>query len=398
MVSSETVMQVLQLLQNMIVGVGEVKKEDLVELYDSIKSSVELSIPLNLEATVMSDTRFSAETNKALLSLIGNQPYTLPPGSTGYCSRASISTFPQQHVLSQAQNCWNFNPFNLKMPHPLATLAMYLMTGEQLVKRLRLDRQKLFNFLCAIESKYNSAHYHNAYHACAVLQCMHMLLVAGGVKDACCLDDQSLLACYVAALAHDVGHKGLTNDFLIRSGDDLAIMYNDMSPLENFHASECIKTMRAQNCDFIQAESSVDYVSCKALIIKLIMATDIKCHFQLLSLFANTDPSLDCGPCLQMTIKCADLSHLSSPLSLHKQWVHRLEEEFLKQGDVERLKGMPVGPMMDRTKPTKLSDTQIGFFEKVAVPMFSMMAERHQQSQPMLTSCLHNLQAWQSDL
>ena len=40
-----------------------------------------------------------------------------------------------------------------------------------------------------------------------------------------------LFACYLAAITHDFEHRGVTNDFLIRCSDPLALIYNDISPL-----------------------------------------------------------------------------------------------------------------------------------------------------------------------
>ena len=36
---------------------------------------------------------------------------------------------------------------------------------------------------------------------------------------------------YIAAVIHDFGHKGVNNDFLIKSHDRLALLYNDRSPM-----------------------------------------------------------------------------------------------------------------------------------------------------------------------
>ena len=43
------------------------------------------------------------------------------------------------------------------------------------------------------------------------------------------------------------------------------------------------------------------------------------------------------------------MSHLYSDWKVHTMWVGLLEEEMFQQGDVEKLKGMPVSPMADRT-------------------------------------------------
>lgn len=64
-----------------------------------------------------------------------------------------------------------------------------------------------------------------------------------------------LFACYLAAITHDFEHRGVTNDFLIRCSDPLALIYNDISPLvstlvvyltdERFGCSCCIATAKA---------------------------------------------------------------------------------------------------------------------------------------------------------
>jgi hypothetical protein len=36
-------------------------------------------------------------------------------------------------------------------------------------------------------------------------------------------------------VVHDFEHRGVNNDFLVRSSDALALLYNDASPHENHH-------------------------------------------------------------------------------------------------------------------------------------------------------------------
>lgn len=53
-----------------------------------------------------------------------------------------------------------------------------------------------------------------------------------------------LLSIIIAALGHDIGHPGLTNTYHINGSTDMAITYNNISVLENFHASTLFKTIR----------------------------------------------------------------------------------------------------------------------------------------------------------
>ena len=56
-----------------------------------------------------------------------------------------------------------------------------------------------------------------------------------------------LFSCIIACLAHDVGHKGKNNRFLIVSKDPMALRYNDISVQEMMHISILYQIM--QNSD-----------------------------------------------------------------------------------------------------------------------------------------------------
>ena len=53
-----------------------------------------------------------------------------------------------------------------------------------------------------------------------------------------------IFAALFAAMIHDVGHPGRTNQFLINTGHEYALLYNDNSVLENHHLAVAFKTMQ----------------------------------------------------------------------------------------------------------------------------------------------------------
>ena len=65
---------------------------------------------------------------------------------------------------------------------------------------------------------------------------------------------------------------------------------------------------------------------------------------------------------LQLVIKCADVGHTGAELGVHKRWLAALEEEFFRQGDQERARGLAISPLFDRTKQG-CSKSQTGFYQ-----------------------------------
>ena len=47
-------------------------------------------------------------------------------------------------------------------------------------------------------------------------------------------------------------------------------------------------------------------------------------------------------------VHCADLSNPTKPLDIYRKWVDRVMDEFFKQGDTERERGMEISAMCDR--------------------------------------------------
>lgn len=71
---------------------------------------------------------------------------------------------------------------------------------------------------------------------------------------------------------------------------------------------------------------------------------------------------------MQAFIHMADLSHCARPWKVHRTLVTCLEEEFFSQGDLEREAGLPISPMMDRSKDSAAAG-QTFFLDKLVRPM-----------------------------
>lgn len=95
----------------------------------------------------------------------------------------------------------------------------------------------------------------------------------------------------------------------------------------------------------------------------------------------------------KMAMKCADLGHLASAEHVHVKWVHLLEEELFRQGDLEKARGYPVSPLMDRSSGG-ITLSQPGFFNFIALPLFNTFASVLPGLEPMLQQVKSNYQYW----
>ena len=97
-----------------------------------------------------------------------------------------------------------------------------------------------------INSGYLSNPYHNAIHGADVAQTLNSFIL-NGLEQLAELDSVDIFAALVAAVCHDFKHPGVNNLYLKNVGDDLAITYNDISPLENMHVAEVYRLMKSQD-------------------------------------------------------------------------------------------------------------------------------------------------------
>ena len=89
----------------------------------------------------------------------------------------------------------------------------------------------------------------------------------------------------------------------------------------------------------------------------------------------------------------ADLGHRASEGGVHVKGVQRLGAQFCKQGDLEKARGYPVSPRMGRSS-SSVTLSQPGFFNFIALPLFSTLASALPGLEPMLKQVKSNYQYW----
>ena len=146
----------------------------------------------------------------------------------------------------------------------------------EFVQGFKIDLTKMQRFILAIRENYQDNPFHNFYHAFSVVQMMFTMYEKNN-KFSRYFESQEAFGLFISALGHDLNHPGVTNVFMINSRHPLAVRYNDISVLENHHASTLIKFLELPGCD-IFTNTSCDPTTMRKIIIPTILATDMAQH------------------------------------------------------------------------------------------------------------------------
>jgi hypothetical protein len=328
------------------------------------------------------------------------------PNATWMVSRINVDAITDQDISE-----WNFDGFAMNEKckgKVLSCLTMKLLKKQSLIEKLDLNENKLIDFILKIEEGYVTTNkYHNAIHAASVLHAIHMIMMNGGVASQISKDDRSynviLLVAYIAAMAHDYRHQGVSNRFLIDISSPLAIVYNDTSPLENHHSASAFKLLVDEKYNFLESFSKFEIRSFRNMFISMILNTDMQHHFANVTKFKNRvaakpiwkNEESDILAVAQIALKCADISHIAYDIDLHRKWVECLQEEMFIQGDMEKNLNIPVSPLSDRSLPG-ITSSQADFMDIVVTGMYQQLALAFPDTRPLIDGLNKNHKYWSS--
>ncbi|NXJ72186.1 PDE4D phosphodiesterase, partial [Rostratula benghalensis] len=280
---------------------------------------------------------------------------------------------------------------------------------RDLMKTFRIPVNTFITYMLTLEDHYHAdVAYHNSIHAADVAQSTHVLLSTPALEAV--FTDLEIMAAIFASAIHDVDHPGVSNQFLINTNSELALMYNDASVLENHHLAVGFKLLQEENCDIFQNLSKKQRQSLRKMAIDMVLATDMSKHMNLLAdlkTMVETKKVTSLGvllldnysdriQVLQNMVHCADLSNPTKPLELYRQWTDRIMVEFFRQGDREREKGMEISPMCDK-HTASVEKSQVGFIDFIAHPLWETWADLvHPDAQEILDTLEDNREWYQS--
>jgi cAMP-specific phosphodiesterase 4 len=226
------------------------------------------------------------------------------------------------------------------------------------------------------------------------------------------LSEASQFWVMLACLGHDLGHPGVNNQFLIETSHELALRYNDRSPLENMHCCRMFQIVGDPQANvFAQIEKEL-YKEMRKGIIAAVLHTDIVKHNEMvreLSLLYQMNSeafdALEPNPrftealsgqstlILNMLLHGADMCNPMRPWKLCEKYAGKIMEEFFAQGDMEKEKGIPVQVLNDRHM-INIANSQVGFIEFMIAPMMESMVYLFAPLDVLANNLTSNVASW----
>ncbi|XP_050640785.1 dual specificity calcium/calmodulin-dependent 3',5'-cyclic nucleotide phosphodiesterase 1C [Macaca thibetana thibetana] len=264
---------------------------------------------------------------------------------------------------------WSFDVFSLNEAsgdHALKFIFYELLTRYDLISRFKVSTslKRKINELRAYV--YPHMTFGNRSSDCSVISFQNWLT------------ELEIFAIIFSAAIHDYEHTGTTNNFHIQTRSDPAILYNDRSVLENHHLSAAYRLLQDdEEMNILINLSKDDWREFRTLVIEMVMATDMSCHFQQIKAMKTAlqqPEAIEKPKALSLMLHTADISHPAKAWDLHHRWTMSLLEEFFRQGDREAELGLPFSPLCDR-KSTMVAQSQVGFIDFIVEPTFTVLTD-----------------------
>ena len=314
-----------------------------------------------------------------------------------------------------------FNIFTLKSiigyENTLPIMGKTILEAFGLINKNIIELNKLDSFLYTVSKQYNkNVLYHNALHAADVTQSISLYFLNSNAEEICDTNVLDILSIFIAALGHDLGHPGLNNNFQINASTEMAITYNDISCLENFHSSKLFRILRKDENNIFEKLNIDERKIIRKRIINEILATDMAFHGKVMSVIKAKIPGQifdekknekfelfsqniknkfeEQQELLDFIIHCADLAHNSKLFNISIQWVELLSNEFWIQGDKEKSMNLPISFLCDRER-YDVPTSQVGFIKGFVIPIFDILVSIFPTLNFTLVNIKINLGKWE---
>lgn len=408
-------------IQSITRTVGEIVREDKALSKQELKKTVAQMIT-QLSADDMYQPQFQKlfkecgvdeATRQWILEELGSaekkqhkRTTSLMTTTSDLISVPSFGTVSDTSVIKK----WDFNIFSYSQD-AITPFVEAIFREFSILDRFKIDPSDFRGFVNDVRQNSNSASasssssskgggkdgkdgkgssgitYHTFLHAFDVLQTIFLFLTQTELYRY--MTRLDIFALLVAGLCQDIDHPGLNNLFQVNAQTPLALTYNDISVLENFHAHRTFSILN--NWKILKNLTPGEFQEFRRNVIAGILGTDMSSHFTSFSRLAthietkpfSRESANDRQLLVVVVLHAADLSNCSKPWRLCKRWCDLMQQEFFYQGDEETRRNLPPSPYMTRAN-ANMPKMMINMIDYCVFPLFSTLARLLSDLQPCL--------------
>lgn len=180
----------------------------------------------------------------------------------------------QQNLVSRERlQSWNFDVLEYSTEQ-LCEITVYMFSLVNLLDDFQVPLGVFKHFLGEIASRYIEKNtYHNFKHGVDVCHTTYRIIMLPQLN--LVFSSLDVLAMLIGALAHDVGHLGVNNVFLVKTKHELALQHNDRSPLENMHCVVLYDVLSRNASNVFASLNDMQWKEARKIILTIILGTDM---------------------------------------------------------------------------------------------------------------------------
>eukprot|EP01083_Nonionella_stella_P240251 840059_1 len=283
---------------------------------------------------------------------------------------------------------WDFDYFSLwdgPSKDDLLSIIFGFFQEFELITRFKIPTSRLRTFIVSVRDHYYPNQYHNFLHGFSVIHCVYLLLIQTRICGEH-LTRLDVLCAFIAALCHDVEHPGKDNLYLINSESELAILYNDISVLENHHAAKCFQILRQEENDILCGLQPSQKKYLRKVAVAAILHTDMTRHEELVNTLKQVselppkqrfikESKDDRELLVEVLVHSSDLSNPVLPFDMYNKWANRIVQEFYEQAETEKIENLDFVPYMAKKDPLSVAKLQVNFITYVVAPLWTTIFE-----------------------
>ncbi|XP_026943888.1 high affinity cGMP-specific 3',5'-cyclic phosphodiesterase 9A isoform X2 [Sagmatias obliquidens] len=241
--------------------------------------------------------------------------YSFLDNSKKLTSRRDVPAYPKYLLSPETVDALRKPTFDVWLwePNEMLSCLEHMYHDLGLVRDFGINPITLKRWLLCVHDNYRNNPFHNFRHCFCVTQMMYSMTWLCGLQEK--FSQMDILILMTAAICHDLDHPGYNNTYQINARTELAIRYNDISPLENHHCAVAFQILSQPECNIFSSVPAEGFKQIRQGVITLILATDMARHAEIMDSFKEKMENFDYSNEEHMTLHTSSV--LWGPSTLH---------------------------------------------------------------------------------